>query len=158
MNEVMLWANPVLLVVIAYLLDRKDKKQSEEIAELKSVHITNLDSLKKDHAASLAALKSEYAGDIASLKAEYAGDINKLYNLNLTNERQISDHKLKIAENHYTIPQLDHKFAHLDTTIKEGLNTLSVNFKESLNNLGTDIKGMTKALQDHLNSVHHNGQ
>lgn len=66
--------------------------------------------------------------DIESLFAIHHRDVEKLTAL-----------ELEIARNHYPKGELDERFRQLDATIKEG-------FKE----LGTDIKSMSKALNDHL--------
>lgn len=103
MNEIMPWVNSILLLIVAWLLARKDQKQGDDIAQLYALHHGN--------------------------------------------EKQLADHRLKIAETHYPKPEVDNRFMQLETTIKDGFRSLSTDFKE-----------MTKALHDHLNSVHHNGQ
>ena len=103
MNEIMPWVNSILLLVVAWLLARKDQKQGDDIAQLYALHHDN--------------------------------------------EKQLADHRLKIAENHYPKPEVDNRFMQLETTIKDGFRSLSTDFKE-----------MTKALHDHLSSSHHSGQ
>jgi len=126
----------IIFAVIGWLLDRKDKKQGEEIKVLRDKHDEDI-----------LVLKTETKNTISSMKLECTTDVNKLYQLHHDNERKLAEHQLEIAKNHYPKQELDHRFSQLDTTIKDGFKSLSGDFKE-----------MTKVLHDHMNSSHHNGQ
>ena len=108
MSEIMPWVNAILLLVIAYLLSRRDRKQEEEMQ----------------------ALKVACTDQITALKVEYSQDFTNLYTLHHTNEAKLSAYQLKIAENHYPKPELDQRFMQLDTTIKDGFKELGSDFKD----------------------------
>lgn len=72
-------------------------------------------------------------------------DIESLYRMHHEDASKLAVLELEIAKNHYPKHELDERFKQIDTTLKEGFRDLS-----------SDIKHMTKALNDHLQEGRNN--
>lgn len=81
---------------------------------------------------------------LSSKDKKQGDDIDTLYSLCHAQQKELSEHKLKIAENHYPKHELDQRFQQLNITLAEGFRGLS-----------SDVKEMTKMMHDHLRE-HHN--
>lgn len=80
---------------------------------------------------------------IEKLREAHQSEINELFRLRHLDVLALADYKTSIAANHYTGQELDAKFAQLNGTMEKGFNAL-----------GEDLRGMTRALTDHLNKSH----
>lgn len=80
---------------------------------------------------------------IEKLRLEHQSELNELFRLRAQDVQALSDYKLKVSETHYPKGELDMRFAQLNATMEKGFNQI-----------GEDIRGMTKALTEHIHEAH----
>lgn len=104
--------------VIGWLLSNKDKKQGDEIAELRKQHVA----------------------DVSELRAKHEKENDELFKLYHKVKDDLAEFKQKIAENHYPKHELDQRFSQLNETIHEGFNGLSIDIKELVREMNDHLR------------------
>lgn len=74
-------------------------------------------------------------------------EIKLLFKKHDEDEKELTNLRIKIAENHYQKPELDAKFADINNTLKEGFAQLDKSIKE-----------MSKSFNDHVIGHHRDEQ